>query len=175
MIRYVLRTLPVLLRARVAQDGARISRITRRVRLHEIDANRHMNQAVYAQVCELGRVDWFVRSGSWQAFTAQGVHPVVAEQRLVYRRELAPFARYDIDTRAVAVSGRLLELQSLLVVGDRVHTQCDVRSSFLVWSSALRAQQRGRRSSPPHVSLPSCWRRGLRKPIGWPPVAATCA
>lgn len=112
-------------------DGSKVSRVTRRVGLHEIDTNRHMNQAVYAQVCELGRVDWFVRSGAWHAFSAKGAHPVVAEQRLVYRRELAPFARYVIDTRAIAVAGRLLEVQSLVLVGDRVHTTCDVKLIFI--------------------------------------------
>ena len=108
-----------------------MSVIRRRVGLHEIDTNRHMNQAVYAQVFELGRVDWFVRSGAWQLFSSQGVHPVVAEQRIVYRRELAPFARYAIDSRAVGVTGRLLDVQSTLVVGDRVHAQCDVKLIFI--------------------------------------------
>lgn len=131
MLSYLLRTLPVLVRARVGMDGSLVSNITRRVRLSEIDTNRHMNQAVYAQVFELGRVDWFVRSGAWHRFTSQGVYPVVAEQRLVYRRELAPFAKYSIDSRAVGVTGRLLELQSLLIVGDRVHTQCDVKLIFI--------------------------------------------
>lgn len=139
MLSYLLRTLPVLIRARVGMNGQLTSRITRRVHLGELDTNRHMNQAVYAQVFELGRVDWFVRSRAWHRFTEQGVHPVVAEQRIVYRRELAPFARYAIDSRAIAVSGRLLELQSLLLVGDRVHTQCDVKLIFIGKDGVLSA------------------------------------
>ena len=47
--------------------------------------------------------------------------PVVAEQRLKYRRELKPGQRYFIDTRATGFDGRLLEVDSALCVEDRVH------------------------------------------------------
>ena len=141
MLSYFVRTLPVLVRARLRMDGARVSVLQRRVGLHEIDTNRHMNQAVYAQVCELGRVDWFVRSGAWHRFTSQDVHPVVAEQRILYRRELAPLQRYVIDTRATGVTGRLLDFQSLMIVGDRVHAQCDVKLIFVGKGGVLSADE----------------------------------
>jgi acyl-CoA thioesterase FadM len=131
MVSYLARTLPVLISARLRRDGARKTQISRRVGLHEIDLNRHMNQAVYAQVFELGRADWIVRSGVWRELVAQRVNPVVAEQRIVYRRELGPFTRYTIDTRAVGVVGRLLEVQSHVIVGDRVHTRAEVKLLFL--------------------------------------------
>ena len=39
-------------------DGSLVSRISRRVWPTEIDTNLHMNQAVYAEVLELGRIDF---------------------------------------------------------------------------------------------------------------------
>lgn len=81
----------------------------------------HMNQASYAKVAELGRTDWVLRSGLLPRLWKARSKPVVAEQRLVYRRELKPGQRYLIDTRATGFDGRLLQVDSVLRVEDRVH------------------------------------------------------
>ncbi|MCA9567784.1 MAG: acyl-CoA thioesterase [Myxococcales bacterium] len=130
MIGYLARLAPVVLRASRAPAGP-VSRIHQRVRLSEIDTNLHMNQAVYARVAELGRADWFVRTGAFRRWRAAGLTPMVADQLLVYRRELKPLARYTLDTRATAVDGRLLTLEGHILVGDRVHTKITARLLFV--------------------------------------------
>ncbi len=137
MLGYIARSLPVALRARVGRDGRKVSRITRRVRLSEVDLNGHMNQAAYAQVMELGRLDWVIRSGAWARWQRQKIGPVVAEQKIVYRREMKPLRRYAIDTRAVGLEGRLLAFESLMIVGDRVHAKADVKLIFVGPSGVL--------------------------------------
>ena len=109
----------------------RVSRLHRRVALRQIDLNLHMNQAAYAETFEWGRLDLLLRSGAIQHWRSRGVNPVVAEQRIVYRRELRPWARYVIDTRAVGVDGRLLCVQGHLVVGSQVHARADVKLIFI--------------------------------------------
>lgn len=131
MLGYLLRTVPVMLRAQVARDGQLVSRLRRRVWPHEVDINRHMNQAVYAQVMELGRVDWLLRSGAWRRWQEAGVKPVVAEQHIVYRRELTPLASYLLDTRAVSVDGRLLSYEHHLLLGERVAARGVVKLIFI--------------------------------------------
>jgi acyl-CoA thioesterase FadM len=131
MLGYLARTLPAALRARLGRDGRLVSRIERRVRLSEVDINGHMNQAAYAQVLELGRLDWVVRSGAWAAWRRDRIGPVVAEQRIVYRRELAPRQRYAIDTRVVRVEGRLLAFEGHILVGDRVHAKSEAKLIFV--------------------------------------------
>lgn len=131
MIRYVARLAPVVLAARLRADGSLVSRLVQRVRLSEIDANLHVNQAVYPKLFELGRADWLVRSGTWNRWRGAGMNPMVAEQTLTYRRELKPFARFTIDTRALRVEGRFLHLQSHVIVGDTVHTKADVKLLFV--------------------------------------------
>ncbi|MEO0600296.1 MAG: acyl-CoA thioesterase [Myxococcota bacterium] len=128
---YLFRTMLAYLRARFVLPRARIHRTERRVGLFEIDTNVHMNQRVYPEVAELSRLEWFVSSGLWERMRSQGINPVVAEQHIAYRRELAPFARYTIDTRPVAVKGRLMHVQHWFVVGDRVHTRIDVMVLFI--------------------------------------------
>jgi acyl-CoA thioesterase FadM len=131
MLGYLMRTVPVLLRAQLGQDGRLVSRLQRRVWPHEIDLNRHMNQAVYAQIMELGRADWLLRSGAWGRWRAMGFNPIVAEQTLVYRRELGPLARYTLDTRAVRVEGRLLCFEHHALLGDRVAARGVVKLLFV--------------------------------------------
>ena len=137
MLTYLKRTLPVLARALASREASLISRIDRRVGLRDIDTFLHMNQAVYAQVVELGRLDWVVRSGAMKRWREQGLSAVVADQRIVYRRELRRGTRYAIDTRAVAMNGRLLVVQGNLIVGERVHARADVELIFFRGSEGV--------------------------------------
>ncbi|MGH1348342.1 MAG: acyl-CoA thioesterase [Nannocystales bacterium] len=122
MLRYSARLIPVVLRAGLSRKDTLVSRLHRRVHLSECDFNLHMNQASYPTVAEYGRTDWMFRSGLISRLWKSRCKPVVAEQRLVYRRELKPGQRYVIDTRATGFDGRLLQVDSVLRVGDRVHT-----------------------------------------------------
>jgi len=131
MLGYVARTLPLLVRARLRKSQRLVSRLERRVALSEVDYNLHMNQAVYAQVGELGRTDWILGVGAWDRWRADGINPVVAEQRIIYRREMKPRQRYAVDTRATGMDGRLLCLDSHLIVGDRVHAKLEVKLIFV--------------------------------------------
>ena len=100
-----------------------IGRYRHRVWLRYVDLNRHMNQAAYAEVMELARWDWIVRSGMLAALFRARVNPVVAAQQIVYRRELKPLQRFVIDTRAVGFDRRVLKVEHHFLVGDRVHAK----------------------------------------------------
>ena len=141
MLAYLTRTVPLVLRARFGRDGRLVSRLQRRVKLSQVDFNLHMNQAVYAQVTELSRTDWVLRSGAWDRWRSHDVNPVVAEQTLVYRRELRPLQRYTLDTRAVAVEGRLLRTETWLLVGDRVHAKVVAKLIFVGPAGVLAADE----------------------------------
>ena len=120
MLSYLARLLPAYLRAR-ATGPARVSRRRHRVWPTQIDLNLHMNQSVYPQVLESGRIDLVVRSGALAAWQARGVNVVLAHQHLTYRRELRLGMPYLLDTRPVGVDGRILLVEGHFLVGDRVH------------------------------------------------------
>ncbi len=119
--------LPLVVRASLSRDKTLVSCLRRRVLLSESDLNMHMNQAAYAKVAEYGRADWVLRSGLFARLWKSRCKPVVAEQRLVYRRELKPGQHYSIDTRATGFDGRLLQIDSVLLVEDRVHAVVDAK------------------------------------------------
>ncbi len=127
MIGYFSRLLPVALKARFRTSSSLVSRLPQRVSFRQIDLNRHMNQAQYAVVMELGRTDLLLGNGSWSVWQAAGFNPVVAEQLLRYRRELKPLQKYIVDSRVVGVEGRFLVLEHHLLVGSAVHATGTVK------------------------------------------------
>ncbi len=141
MIRYIARIAPVVLHALLDRSTPAVSRLERRVGLADIDTNLHMNQAVYAQVMELGRADLIIRTGALRRWRQAGIKPVVASQRIVYRREIKRGARYLLDTRFTGINGRLPVLQTHLLVGDRVHARADVEVIFIGPDGVLDAEQ----------------------------------
>ena len=136
---YLLRILFSALRAPRVPTGAIVRRSHHRVWPRHVDFNRHMNQAAYAAVCEEARVPWLLDSGCWPQWRAAGIHPVVAEQTLVYRRELAPFQRFLIDTRAVGMDGRLLVIEQHIIVDAKIHTRNRVKLLFIGPDGVLSA------------------------------------
>jgi acyl-CoA thioesterase FadM len=140
MISYFSRLLPVALKAHFRASSPLISRLPQRVSLRQIDLNRHMNQAQYATVMELGRTDLFLGNGTWAAWKAAGYNPVVAEQLLRYRRELKPFQKYVVDSRLVAVEGRFLVLEHHLLVGSTVHATGTVKLLVVGENGVLDAE-----------------------------------
>jgi len=140
MLSYALRALPCALRAWSRADGGLISTVHDRVWLSEIDGNWHMNQAAYPAALERGRMDWVLRSGAIRRWRSKGVTAMVAEQHIVYRRELKPFAPYRIDTRAVRVNGRLLAFEQHVLVGERVHARGRVLFIFVGPNGVLAAE-----------------------------------
>lgn len=130
MLRYLARLGPVVMRARCVRLDPPVSILHRRVRLGEIDTNLHMNQAVFPQVFELGRAHWMVGTRAFSAWRGRAMNPMLARQELTYRRELKPWQRYTIESRAVGVEGRFLVMQGVLHVEDRVHALAEVRILF---------------------------------------------
>lgn len=121
MLSYLARVIPAYLRASASSDRSLRSRRKQRVWPTQIDINLHMNQAVYPQVMESGRLDLVVRTGALTAWRARGASVVLAHQNITYRRELRLWTPYVLDTRLVGIDGRILLVEGHFLVGDRVH------------------------------------------------------
>lgn len=160
MLRYLATTLPRIAWNLRPGGGPPTVRTRHRVSLADVDLNRHMNQAAYPRVAELARVTWLLRSGALQRWRAAGVNPIVARQTIVYRRELKPLQAFEIDTRAVGLDGRLLEVQHRLLVGDRVHAKLDL-ALLLVGPGGVQSAERVRELTEGLVVAPlrvEAWR-----------------
>ncbi|WP_334174937.1 acyl-CoA thioesterase [Pseudoxanthobacter sp.] len=76
-----------------------ISAVTMRVWPTDLDFNLHMNNGRYLTLMDLGRVDLMVRAGLGRALFARRWMPVLADAQIRYRRSLAPFQRFRLETQ----------------------------------------------------------------------------
>ena len=68
-----------------------------RVMPNDLDINRHMNNGRYLTICDLTRVDLFVRTGLLKTMRLRGWIPIVAEHTMSYRKPLKLFGRFRVS------------------------------------------------------------------------------
>lgn len=93
---------------------------THRVRLADVDANLHMNQAAWFEVMEVARWSWALRNRVVRGWT-RGNGAVVGQQALVYKRELPPLARFSVDTRLVGFDRRAVVFEQTFLRAGQPH------------------------------------------------------
>ncbi len=87
----------ILSRFRARLDiGNLVSRLGLRVLPNDLDINFHMNNGRYLTICDLNRVDLFIRSGLMKAMFKRGWMPVIAEHTMVYKKPLNMFERFEV-------------------------------------------------------------------------------
>lgn len=82
-------------RQRLPVLGAR-SVLDLRVLPNDLDANLHMNNGRFLTICDLNRVDLFIRSGLARLMAREGWRPIIAEHTMKYRKPLKPFQKYQV-------------------------------------------------------------------------------
>lgn len=78
------------------EEGNFVSDLSLRVLPNDLDINLHMNNGRYLTICDLNRIDLFIRSGLMRAMFKRGWIPVIAEHTMTYKRPLGLFERYDV-------------------------------------------------------------------------------
>jgi acyl-CoA thioesterase FadM len=69
-----------------------------RVLPNDLDTNVHMNNGRYLTIMDLGRTDALLRSGLIRKVVSEKWMPVIAAVSMIYRRSLAPFEKYRLET-----------------------------------------------------------------------------
>jgi acyl-CoA thioesterase FadM len=77
--------------------GNSVSRLSLRVLPNDLDINFHMNNGRYLTICDLNRVDLFIRTGLLKAMFKHKWIPVIAEHTMTYKKPLGMFDRYDVE------------------------------------------------------------------------------
>lgn len=108
-----------------------VSTISFRVWPNDLDLNGHLTNSRYFALMDAARYDMVIRSGTWDAWKRNGWFPVVASQRIRFRKSLAPWARYEIKTRTLGWDERNLYIgQSFERKGD-VCAEATIRAAIL--------------------------------------------
>lgn len=73
------------------------SSLSMRVLPNDLDLNMHMNNGRYLTICDLSRVDIFIRSGLAKTMLKQKWQPVIAEHTMTYKKPLNLLQKYQVS------------------------------------------------------------------------------
>lgn len=161
-----LRLLLLLLRLRWLPrvDFFATVRLSMRAWLTDIDFNLHMNNARYLAMMDLGRVQLLGQIGLLGHLWRRRWTPVAQAVEIRYIRDIAPLARFDLETRLVGWDDKYWYIEQRFVSGQTVHAVALVRGLFLhgrekVPSASLALIAGVDPQSPPLPETVQRWRR----------------
>ena len=131
-------------------DGDGISSLLQRVWPGDLDWNMHMNNGRYFSAADIGRFDWWMRSGLWRAVRQRGWRPVAGDSTARFSQSLLPFQRYKLRTRMLGWTGKWFFAEHRFVLQERVCALIVVRYLFV-------ADDGGTRPAPAEVMEAIGW------------------
>lgn len=94
-------------------------RVTITVRSYELDSLGHVNQAVYHQYAEHGRMEMIAAAGfDGTAVEGKRIGPIALEATIHYRRELRLGETFDVITTAEWGDGKVFRMNAELLKTD---------------------------------------------------------
>jgi len=91
-----------------------------RVLPNDIDINMHMNNGRSLTICDLTRVDMFIRTGLAKTMVKEGWMPVISEHTMTYKKALNLFQKYEVKMEITDWDDRTFHMIHTFLVGDRV-------------------------------------------------------
>jgi acyl-CoA thioesterase FadM len=87
---------------------------------NDLDLNMHMNDGRYITICDLSRIDIFIRTGLAKAMLKRHWIPVIAEHTMVYKKSLHLFERYTVLFEMTHWDDKFFYMNHTFMKADRV-------------------------------------------------------
>ena len=100
-----------------------------RVLPNDIDINLHMNNGRYLTICDLTRVDMFIRTGLAKTMIKEKWIPVISEHTMKYKKALKVFQKYTIKMEITGWDEKSFKMLHTFIADERVvaeGTSCGV-------------------------------------------------
>lgn len=97
----------------------------------DLDIFNHMNNGKYGSLMDLSRFDILLRSGIWKRLRKLGWYPVVVAETITFRKSLAPWQRFQMETRIEGNDGEAFYALQRFVVDGEIYAEAWVRLRFL--------------------------------------------
>ncbi|WP_211829267.1 thioesterase family protein [Kistimonas asteriae] len=91
-----------------------------RVLPNDLDINLHMNNGRYLTICDLSRVDMFIRTGLAKTMYKEGWIPVVSEHTMKYKKPLNPFQKYEVTMQITGWNEKSFHMIHTFLVNGKV-------------------------------------------------------
>jgi acyl-CoA thioesterase FadM len=108
-----------LFRERLTPENL-ISTLSLRVLPNDLDINFHMNNGRYLTICDLNRVDLFIRSGLMKAMFKHNWIPVIAEHTMAYKKPLGLLQKFDVKLEVTHWDDKYFYMTHTFNQGERV-------------------------------------------------------
>ncbi len=105
--------------------------LTMRVLPNDLDLNIHMNNGRYLTICDLSRVDMFIRTGLAKTMVKKKWQPMIAEHTMTYKKPLKPFQKYEVKMEIVDWDEKFFSMSHTFLVGERVVAQGTSRGAVV--------------------------------------------
>jgi acyl-CoA thioesterase FadM len=107
------------------------SSIPIRIWPHDLDLNFHANNGRILTLADVGRMDMAFRSGLLSKCLRRGWRPVVASATVRFRKPLALFRRYDLQSRVLTWDEKWVYMEHRFVRNGEVAVAIIIRGGFL--------------------------------------------
>ncbi len=109
-----------LFRARLDDPDHFVSELDLRVLPNDLDLAMHMNNGRYLTICDLNRIDLFIRSGLLRTMFKRGWMPLIAEHTMTYKKPLRLFDRYQVRLEVTHSDEKYMYMQHTFTQGERI-------------------------------------------------------
>jgi acyl-CoA thioesterase FadM len=106
------------------------TRVSLRVWPNDLDLNLHVNNGRYLTLADIGRLDWFVRTGALGIARQHKAFPVVGDAIAKFRRDLKAFQSFEIHTRLLGWDHKWGYIEHRFLRHDRVIGVVMIRGVF---------------------------------------------
>lgn len=116
MFRFLLTWLSCRFRGPLDVMGTSV--LSMRVWPTDLDMNVHMNNGRYFTAADIGRLDWWLRTGVMRKVLAQGAGPVAGDANGRFSRSLQPFEKFEVHSRLIGWDEKWLFKEHRFVSGS---------------------------------------------------------
>ena len=99
------------------------NQLTLRVLPNDLDINIHMNNGRYQTICDLTRVDMFIRTGLARTMLKQKWMPIITEHTMQYKKALKPFQKYTVKMHVTGWDDRSFHMLHTFTVGECIFAE----------------------------------------------------
>lgn len=129
-------------------------RVQSRALPNDLDLNFHVNNGRYLTFADLGRMDWFVRTGCFQVARKEKYIPVIGDASARFIRQVKAFDRFYVESRLLGWDEKWAYLEhKILDKNDRITAIVVIRGMFWHRKKGGLAPQKLIEMAAPHEKI----------------------
>lgn len=87
---------------------------------NDLDINLHVNNGRFLTLCDLNRVDLFIRTGLARVMIKRGWMPIVAEHTMNYRKPLGVFKKFKATMQVTHWDEKYFFMTHCFSIGEKI-------------------------------------------------------